>query len=448
MNPKAVVVAPPAISCQNPRSMMYGGIERVAWRLARVLTTLGYEVVPVASSDSDFGPGVSARGLSSEPSWCRDNRTPTVFREDAPALLDRYAGHARKVVEREQPDAVLLLGPSAQVLQAVIDAARPTIHHIVVALHNDLADNLPVASRLASEPDVKVLCLSEAQRSAFGALVDRIEVVTDGIPVAAVPFSPDPAAQRARLMRRNAFKGIRLSRDRALLGQIDCFHPNKGMLTTLEIFRSSGMSRTHDLLLAGGMGWQLPYRSRGDSSHEGEPYLSAILRFVEENDLGSSVQILGALPGWKVAELYGCMDMAISPVRLEDRRLWPEPSPVQGPEPYGQGRAMANSAGTPVLMSRKYDPAFTPETYMDLRFHDAADGADRLRRFADQRFSRPDMRSFAERRDTMARAVSYYAQFVGECSQRVRGLRPDTSEAAVESAIGDLARLENPRTHR
>ena len=312
MRPRVVVVSPPAVSCRNPRSISYGGVERDVWRLGRMLESVGCEVVPVASSDSDFGPGISTSGLSSEPSWCLEDRMPRAYSEDAPALLDSYARHAGTVVEREQADALVLLGPSPQVLQAVIGAARPAVHRIIVVLCNGPNDNLSVIPILASEPDLKVLCLSEVQRSSFGMLADRIEVVTGGIPVAAIPFSPDPAASRRQLMRDRAFSAIRLHPRRPLIGQIDYFHPNKAMLITLEVYRSSGMSRTHDLFLAGGMGWQLNSRDQAESSHEGELYLSAMRNFVSKNDLAGTVQILGPLPGWKVADLYGCMNIVIS----------------------------------------------------------------------------------------------------------------------------------------
>ena len=116
MRPRVVVVSPPAVSCRNPRSISYGGVERDVWRLGRLLESVGCEVVPVASSDSDFGPGISTSGLSSEPSWCLEDRMPRAYSEDAPALLDSYARHAGTVVEREQADALVLLGPSPQVL--------------------------------------------------------------------------------------------------------------------------------------------------------------------------------------------------------------------------------------------------------------------------------------------------------------------------------------------
>lgn len=439
MGPKVVVVAPPAVACVNPRHMAYGGVERDAWRLARLLAAVGCEIVPVASSDSSFGPGITMRGLCYEQAWCAENRTPTAYAEDAPALLESYARHAGKVAEREEPDALLLLGPSPQVLRAIIDATRPAVQRVIVLLCNGPGDNLPVIPLLESEPDVKVLCLSEAQRSSFGALANRIEVVTNGIPVAAVPFSPDPAASRYRLTRSRALGGVRLRPQRPLIGQIDYFHPNKAMLITLEIFRSSGMWRTHDLLLAGGMGWQLPSR---ELPHEGERYLSQMRTFIEKNDLAGTVQILGALPGWQVATLYGCMDLAVSPVRLEHRELWPYPPGVLDPESYGQGRAIANSAGTAVLMSGKYDTFFTPDTHPELRFQDTADGSRRLRHLASTPGLRQEMRSFAERRDVMMPGLARYVRLIGERAEQSRGIRFDPPPEALEHAVTQLVSLE------
>ena len=182
----------------------------------------------------------------------------------------------------------------------MIGAARPAVHRIIVVLCNGPNDNLSVIPILASEPDLKVLCLSEMQRSSFGMLADRIEVVTGGIPVAAIPFSPDPAASRRQLMRDRAFSAIRLHPRRPLIGQIDYFHPNKAMLITLEVYRSSGMSRTHDLFLAGGMGWQLNSRDQAESSHEGELYLSAMRNFVSKNDLPALSRSWALFPGGRL----------------------------------------------------------------------------------------------------------------------------------------------------
>jgi glycosyltransferase involved in cell wall biosynthesis len=443
MGPSVVVVSPPVISCRNPPFMAYGGVERDVWRLGRLLRSVGCEVVPVASSDSDFGPGISARGLSSEPSWYLEDRIPRIYSEDAPALLDSYARHAGGVVEREQADAVVLLGPSPQVLRAAIGAARPAVHRIIVVLCNGPNDNLSVVPILASEPDLKVLCLSEMQRSSFGTLADRIEVVTGGIPVAAVPFSADPASRRRQLMRDHEFSAIRLRPERPLIGQIDYFHPNKGMLITLEAYRSSGMSRTHDLVLAGGMGWQLHSRDETDSSHAGELYLSAMRKFIHENNLVGAVQILGPLSGWKVAELYGCMDIAISPVRLEHHWLWPYSPGILDPEAYGQGRAIANSAGTPVLMSEKYDPSFAADTRPELRFRDTKEGADRLRCLASMPGLRPEMRSFAERRDAMTPGLARYVRLIGERAEKIRGMHFDPPRQVLENAVAELVGLES-----
>jgi glycosyltransferase involved in cell wall biosynthesis len=439
MGPKVVVVAPPAVACLNPQHMAYGGVERDAWRLARLLAAVGCEIVPVASSDSNFGPGITARGLCGEQAWCQENKTTRARSEDVPALLESYARHAGRVTEREEPDVILLLGPNPQVLRAIIDATRPAVQRVIVLLCNGPGDNHPVVRFLESEPDVKILCLSEAQRSSFGALANRIEVVTNGIPVAAVPFSPVPAASRYWVIRSPALGGVRLRPQRPLIGQIDYFHPNKGMLITLEIFRSSGMWRTHDLVLAGGMGWQLPSRHM---PHEGERYLSQMRALIEKNDLSDTVQILGALPGWQVAALYGCMDMAISPVRLEHRELWSELPGVLDPESYGQGRAIANSAGTPVLMSDKYDASFTPVTHPELRFRDTADGSRRVRHLASTLSLRQEMRSFAERRDVMMPGLARYVRLIAERAEQSRGIRFDPSHLALEHAFAQLVSLE------
>src|SRR5690348_4812658 len=96
--PTAVLVAPPAVACVNPAVMCYGGVERVAWRLTRLLTLLGAEVIPVASADSVFGSGVSGRGLSAEQAWVRPDRVPPVYTEDVPALLARFGAHVEAVV--------------------------------------------------------------------------------------------------------------------------------------------------------------------------------------------------------------------------------------------------------------------------------------------------------------------------------------------------------------
>ena len=447
MRPKVVVVAPPAVACLNPRYMAYGGVERMAWRLTRLLTTVGCDLVPVASADSDFGPAVPGHGLSSVPSWCREGRNPPACAEDVPGMLDDYAIHAADVVHREQADAVILLGPSPQVLKAVIEAVRPAVSTVIALLCNGPQDNAAVIPLLESDPEMTLLCESEMQRAAFTTLASRIEVVSDGIPVASIPFSPDPAARRLKLMRHPAFNTIRFRPERQLIGQIDYFHPNKAMLITLEIFRASGLARTHDLILAGGMGWQLPDRESAGAGHEGELYLQAMCSFVKEHNLAESVQILGSLPGWMVAELYGAMDIAISPVRLPHGPLWTNSPGIIDPESYGYGRAIANSAGTPVLMSNMYDPSFTPDTRPDLRFGDPAEGADRLRHMTVSPGFRAEMRSFAEQRDTMTTSITRYVRLIGDQASRNRKMSFNPPPAALNRAVAELARLEGGQSH-
>jgi hypothetical protein len=447
MRPKVVVVAPPAVACLNPRHMDYGGVERMAWRLTRLLTTLGCDLVPIASADSDFGSAVPGQGLSSIQSWCRQRRNPPACADDVPGMLEDYAIHTAEVVEREQADAVILLGPSPQVLEAAVETVRPAASSIIALLCNGPQDNAAVISLLESEPEVTLLCESEVQRATFTTLASRIEVATDGIPVASIPFSSDPAARRLKFMRHPAFNLIRLRPGRPLIGQIDYFHPNKAMLITLETFRASGLARTHDLILAGGMGWQLPGREGAGAVHEGELYLHAMRSFVEKHNLAESAQILGSLPGWMVAELYGAMDIAISPVRLPHGPLWTHSPGIMDPESYGYGRAIANSAGTPVLMSKMYDPSFTPETHPDLRFGDPAEGADRLRQLAVSPGFRAEIRSFAERRDTMTPSLARYVRLIGDRTMRNREMLFDPPPAALDSAVAELSRLEGGEFH-
>ena len=367
--PTVVLVAPPAVACANPAFMCYGGVERAAWRLTRLLTLLGAEIVPVASADSTFGAEVPDRGLSAEEAWVRPNRVPPVYTEDVPAMLARFAAHVETVVVRERPDSVLLLGPSPEVLSGALRAAEAIGARVLVTLHNGPRDNTETVPILASAPDITLFALSEAQRVAFGALAERIEVVTDGIPVAAVPFASDPAATRIELAMRPRYRSLNLRTDRQLIGQVDYFHPNKAMLTTLRMFHDSGIWRTYDLVLAGGSGWQLQDRVPPNTP----PYLARIHAFVTEHQLEDCVRVLGPLPGHQVAELYGAMDLAISPVRLED------PPAARDPESYGQGRAVANSAGTPALMSDSYDPSFAADP--ELMFADVAAGTERLHNF-------------------------------------------------------------------
>jgi glycosyltransferase involved in cell wall biosynthesis len=427
--------------------MAYGGVERMAWRLTRLLTSLGCDLVPIASADSDFGSAVPGHGLNSVQSWCREHRNPLAYADDVPGMLDGYATHTAEVVKREQADAVILLGPSPQVLKAAVEAVRPAVSTIIALLCNGPQDNGAVIPLLESEPEVTLLCESEMQRAAFTTLASRIEVATDGIPVTSIPFSPDPAARRLELMRNPAFSSIRLRPERPLLGQIDYFHPNKAMLITLETFRASGLARTHDLILAGGMGWQLPGREGAGATTEGELYLHAMRSFVEKHNLADSVQLLGSLPGWIVAELYGAMDIAISPVRLPHGPLWTYSPGIMDPESYGYGRAIANSAGTPVLMSQMYDPSFTPKTRPDLRFGDPAEGADRLRHLAAFPNFRAEMRSFAERRDTMTPSLARYVRLIRDRAERNREMSFDPSPAALGRALSELTRLEGGQSH-
>ena len=270
-----------------------------------------------------------------------------------------------------------------------------------MTLHNGPGDNMETVPILTSAPDITLFALSEAQRVAFGALADRIEVVTDGIPVAAVPFTSDPAAARTELAMRPMYHPLNLRPDRPVVGQIDYFHPNKAMLTTLRMFHDSGIWRTYDLVLAGGPGWQLQSRVPPNQPS----YLARIRAFVTAHQLEDCVRVLGPLPGRQVAELYGAMDLAISPVRLED------PPDARDPESYGQGRAVANSAGTPTLMSDAYDPSFAADP--DLIFGDVAAGTEWLHDFVASAAMRRQVREFAEQRDTMIPGLARYASFVG-----------------------------------
>jgi glycosyltransferase involved in cell wall biosynthesis len=400
--------------------MCYGGVERVAWRLTRLLTLLGAKVIPVASADSTFGIDVSGRGLFAEEAWVAPHRVPPVYTEDVPAMLARFAAHVEAVLARERPDTVLLLAPSPAVLNGALRAIATTGARVLVTLHNGPRDNAGTVPILASAPDITVFALSEAQRVAFGALANRIEVVTDGIPVAAVPFAPDPAATRTEMAMRPAYRWLNLRADRPVIGQIDYFHSNKAMLTTLRMFRDSGIWRTYDLVLAGGQGWQLP-----DRVLSGRPsYLTRIRSFVTEHQLKDHVRVLGQLSGRQVAELYGAMDLSISPVRLED------PPALRDPESYGQGRAVANAAGTPVLMSDAYDPSFSADP--DLLFGDVAAGTERLHDFVTSATMREQVRAFAEQRDTMIPGLARYTAFVG--------LLPD--QASLKAAVRALVAAE------
>jgi glycosyltransferase involved in cell wall biosynthesis len=413
---KVVVVAPPAVACRNPRDMEYGGVERAAWRLTRMLAALGCEVVPVAAADSDFGQGVTSRGLSSVESWRRPGRVPPIYAEDSAALLEKFGTHVGRVIESERPAVALALGPSLPVLSAVLESAHLTRARAAAVVHNGPSDNADTIPRFQTATDLSLFCLTEAQRVSFGSLAARMEVVSDGIPVGAVPFSADPAKRRARLAAERTFAGLGLDPDRPLIGQIDYFHANKAMLTSLQVFRDSGLARTHDLLLAGGPGWQLPSRTnpRLDQS-----YLDRMKVFVAENGLDGSVHIHGPLTGAMVSRLYGAMDVALSPARLED------PPGQRDPESYGQGRAIANSAGTPVLMSTAYDESFSAR--VGLRFDDVTQGVEALRAVATSPQSRREMRAFAEKRDSLLPGLRRHAQFVG--------LDPPNSDLAAAVAL-------------
>lgn len=418
--PTVVLVAPPAVACANPAFMRYGGVERAAWRLTRLLVLLGAEVVPVASADSTFGADVSSRGLSVEQAWTRPNRIPQVYTEDVPAMLARFGAHVEAFVARERPDTVILLGPSLAVLNGALHAAKAADAQVLVALHNGPGDNVDTVPLLSSESDITLFALSEVQRLAFGALADRIEVVTDGIPVAAVPFVSDPATIRSELAMRPVDHSLNLRAERPLIGQIDYFHSNKAMLSTLRMFRDSGIWRTHDLVLAGGPGWQLPNRVPANRPS----YLTQIRDFIAKYRLEDHVHVLGPLSGRQVAELFGAMDLAISPVRLED------PPAQRDPESYGQGRAVANAAGTPVLMSGAYDPSFAAN--QGLIFGDLEAGVERLHDFAAFATMRRQVRRFAEQRDTMIPGLSRYASFLG--------LQP--SQESLEAAVRALVATE------
>lgn len=449
VQPKVVIVGPSAVAWANPSIMQYGGVERVGWRLAQLLTDIGCDAIPVAPADSQFSPNVSTRGFWPQQSWCRPDRRPLAYAEDVPSLLADHSRHVVSLLNSERPDVVFFLGPSPEVLSAVVSETPDMIDRSVVALHNGPSDNTQTVPLLKRFKQLKLLALTEAQRRAFGDIAGRIEVISDGIVVDAVPFSPDPSAARARLFEQGINSLANLRPGRPVIGQIDYFHPNKGMLVSLAMYHAAGLPDTHDLILAGGMGWQLPSRHESITPTAGIRYLAAIHAFIKANGLTDRVQVLGALTGVQTLCLLGCIDVVVSPVRVNHGPLWPDPTGDQDPESYGQGRANANAAGTPVLMSNKYDRSCIPRDRYDLRFGDFATGVARLQQLALRKITageRAEMRAFAQERDSFIPSFKRYLAIIGQYVAQSRGVAVEFSEAAFNQASRSLVALEAAAT--
>jgi glycosyltransferase involved in cell wall biosynthesis len=443
--PKVVIVGPLTVAWANPSLMKYGGVERTGWRLAQLLANVGCDVIPIASSDSQFSRNVSTRGLWLRQSWCCPDRRSVVFAEDEPCLLADHSRHVVSLLNSERPDVIIFLEPSYELLSAVAQGAPDMLSRSVVSLRNGPSGYTKAIPLFKQLKQLKLLALTEVQRRAFGDLADRIEVVAEGIVVDAVPFSPDPVATRIRLLEQGMGNLVNLTPDRPLIGQIDYFHPNKGMLLSLAMYEAAGLAETHNLILAGGMGWQLPSRNESIVPADGIRYLAAIHEFVEANGLTDRVQVLGALTGAQTSRLLGGIDIVVSPVRMDHGSLWPAPTGNQDPESYGKGRATANAAGTPVLMSDKYDLSCIPTDRYDLRFGDFTTGVARLRQLASRKITggkRAEMRAFAEERDSFIPGFKRYVTIVGQYVARSRGAPFELSETAINHASKSLVTLE------
>jgi len=444
---KVVVVGPISIAWDNPARMKYGGVERVAWRLTHLLSAVGYDVVPVAPSDSRFSQSVSRRRLWPGSSLHQPNRRPRVFAEDVSLIIDDYARHVRDVLISERPRVIILLGPAPQILETIERHISTVIERLIVALHNGPSDNLQTIPILKRLHGARLVALSNAQRLAFGELSKRIEVVLDGIPVEAVPFSSQPDEVRGQIAARDDALGRSIiDPKRPIISQVDYFHPSKGMLLSLELFRASGLYLSHDLLLAGGMGWQLPERGASGRPRLGAQYLDRIHTYVKQHSLQGSVRILGDLTGAQTVNLLMASDIGLSPARMAHGALWPDDQAASDPESYGQGRATGNAAGIPVLMSEKYDSSFAPADMPFLRFGSISAGIQCLKKVATDYVdanARKHFRSFAMQRDSIRPGFVRYLELIAEICDRTEGvlLRPPAG-SVVDLAVQKLVTME------
>lgn len=444
--PKIVLVGPIAIAWDNPARMKYGGVERTGWRLTHLLSAVGYDVLPVAPSDSGFCQSISRRGLWPGSSLHQPNRRPQAFAEDVAPIIDDYARHVRDVLIAERPHVIILLGPAAQILNTIERHIPAAIDRLIVALHNGPSDNIQTIPILKRLRGARLIALSNAQRLAFGELSKRIEVVLDGIPVEAVPFSLRPDEVRGQIARDGVLGRSIINPRRRIISQVDYFHPSKGMLLSLELFRLSELYLSHDLLLAGGMGWQLPEHGASGRPRLGARYLDRMHAYVEQHSLQGSVRILGDLTGAQTVNLLMASDIALSPVRMAHGPLWPDGQVAGDPESYGQGRAIGNAAGTPVLMSEKYDSSFAPDDMQFLRFGDISTGIERLKKVAtdyvDVR-TRKRLRSFAVGRDSIRPGFVRYLELIADICDGTQGvLLRVPARPVVDLAIQKLVAME------
>jgi glycosyltransferase involved in cell wall biosynthesis len=436
---RVLLVGPIAVAWVNPATMKYGGVERVAWRMAHLLAAVDFEVLPTGPSDSRFNlPGIARRRLWAEPSLLMPGRNPRIFAEDVASKDAGYAAHVARSAQEESPDIIFLLGPSPAVLKALVDQVPDLVPRVVVCLHNGPSDNNRVMELLRENPSLTVTCLSELQRRSFSDLADRIRVVLDGINVRSIAFSAAPASARAQSgsQRRSDVNS------RPLLAQVDYYHPNKGMLLSLAMYFESGLHERFNLTLAGGMGWQLPRRDQARTV--GERYLDALREYVHEHDLTDKVDLLGPLTGRATVELYRCADLSLSPTRMDHGPLWHE-DVVQDPESYGQGRAVANAAGTPVLMSDRYDRSFAFEGSLPLRFSTFNEGVAQLQAWASSpelATMRQEFRRFSERRDDLASGFQDYLDLIDELASRTGRHVHEIAPGRVTDAVDHLARIE------
>lgn len=431
--PRVAVIGPVSVAWANPREMRYGGVERVAWRLVHLLHAAGCEVLPIGPADSIFADGVTRSGLWSDSAF-HGPAGPRIFAEDVDALMGAYACHVLKVLRSEAPDVILVLGPHVNVIRSVLESRRDATSRAVVIMHNGPSDNIDTIPLLASQSELRVVALSEAQRVAFGDIGRRMQVMSDGIPVEAYRFAAEPQ--------------VPLGADsRKVVSHIDYFHPGKGMLITLEMFRRARMSNTHRLVLAGGLGWQLP--GRNGVVDPGDHYLAAIHASIQHHRISDDVSVLGSLSGVECAALSASSSLMVSPVRMDHGDLWIGAAQKSDPESYGQGRALANAVGTPVMMSNKYDSRFAfKNADLNVSFADIEGGIRLLGQLAriESPSLRAEVRRFAEITDSVHRALFNYLTIIADICPGVSWDDAD-KHGLVRLAADLLVELERPSTN-
>lgn len=452
---RVVITTNPVVATQSPSTMKYGGVERIAYLYGAAFQQLGHRVIPVASSDSSFSHPIEKSWRWPQESLSRDLREQAAYSEDIPCALRDYARFVAEVVEQEQPDVVLALGPAVEILQALETRCPEFLERFVVSFRNGPGDiSTELLEILDRYPSIVLTALTGIhleslqlgfRERGFDGVADRVRLVTDGVLVEAFDLVTDPGSVRKKPEWQ--LLGIPEDTTRRIVSQIDYFSPNKGQLLSLEMFaRANLKEQGYSLVLAGGYGWQLPSRDHDPDASIAlaERYMEHLQKRANELNVMQHVHVLPALRGAEVEMLYGASDFTIVPVRFDHGDLWPG-TENQDKEAHGLAVGLANATGTPVLVSSQVEAARVTSGVNGFQFSTLTEGISQASHLAqlckEGMIDRAAVRAHAERRDSIAPAIRAYLQiFESLCGNEDQGLEADRLKAALrEVARGEQA---------